>query len=363
MQRHVARPLGFHGGGDPVAPTGEPLRWGVVATGKIAHTVTAQLARLEDARLRAVSSRDAIKAAAFATMYGFEASYSDVPGLSGHEALADDAHVDVVYVATPHGQHHRVAASLLAAGKHVLIEKAFTVTGAEAADLVAIARSRGVFLMEAVWTRFLPAYQAALDVVESGELGEVRYVQADMGFMAERDPRTRLWAPVDGGGALLDLAVYPLTWVIGALGLPHAVQAIGRVNAEGVDELSALTCGYPGGELAHVIASFVSSSTRRARIVGTEGYLETDAPLTRPDGFTVVTRGEERHESVPSGPEPYTFQLREVTRCVQEGRLESPTMPLADTVATMRLFDEVRRQLGVRLPNDEAGLGAPKPAT
>ncbi len=351
MPRHVARPPGTSGG-DPTAATGRTLGWGVVATGKIAHTVTAQLAQLGDARLRAVSSRDAVRAAAFATMYGFEASYADGPGLEGHAALAADPDVDVVYVATPHGYHHEVASTLLAAGKHVLIEKAFTITAAEAADLITIARASGVFLMEAVWTRFLPAYQGALDVLASGELGELRYVQADMGFMAERDPRTRLWAPADGGGALLDLAVYPLTWVIGALGMPHTVHAVGRVNAESVDEFNALTFGYPGGEVAQVVASFVSSSTRRARIVGTEGYLETDAPLTRPEGYTVFAGGEARHESVPHGAEPYTYQLREVTRCVQEGLLESPTMPLADTLASMRLMDEVRRQLGVRLPND-----------
>ncbi|MBX3142093.1 MAG: Gfo/Idh/MocA family oxidoreductase, partial [Trueperaceae bacterium] len=272
MARHVARPftappeLTGRQNPDPFTATGPALRWGVVSTGKIAHTVTAQLARLEDARLQAVSSRDAAKAAAFATQYGFRASYG---GAGGYEALAEDPDVDVVYVATPHGQHHAVAGAMLRAGKHVLVEKAFTITAAEAEDLARLARDRGLFLMEAVWTRFLPTYVAAMDVLESGELGPVRYVQADMGFMAERDPRTRLWAPVDGGGALLDLAVYPLCWVIGALGLPTGARATGNVNRDGVDELCALALTHAGGAHSQVVVSFVSDSTRRARIVGT----------------------------------------------------------------------------------------------
>lgn len=358
MERHVARPLTMppqpHGGRpapDPFAATGPALRWGVVSTGKIAHTVTAQLARLEDARLQAVSSRDATKATAFATQYGFRASYG---GAGGYEALAADPEVDVVYVATPHGQHHAVAGAMLRAGKHVLVEKAFAITAAEAEDLAGLARERGLFLMEAVWTRFLPTYVAAMDVLESGELGPVRYVQADMGFMAERDPRTRLWAPVDGGGALLDLAVYPLCWVIGALGLPTGVRAAGNVNKDGVDELCALALTHAGGAHSQVVVSFVSDSTRRARIVGTEGYLETGPSLSRPDGFTVVKGAARRSAEFELTDAPYAFQLREVTRCVQAGLHESPAMPLAHTLASMRLFDEVRRQVGVRYPNDVA---------
>ncbi len=357
MARHVARPFTAPpeptGGRtpDPFAATGPALRWGVVSTGKIAHTVTAQLARLEDARLQAVSSRDATKAAAFATQYGFRASYG---GAGGYEAVAEDPDVDVVYVATPHGQHHAVAGAMLRAGKHVLVEKAFTITAREAEDLARLARDHGLFLMEAVWTRFLPTYVAAMDVLEGGEIGPVRYVQADMGFMAERDPRTRLWAPVDGGGALLDLAVYPLCWVIGALGLPTGVQAAGNVNHEGVDELCTLALTHGGGAHSQVVVSFVSDSTRRARIVGTEGYLETGPSLSRPDGFTVVKGAARRSEGFDLTDSPYAFQLREVTRCVQAGMLESPAMPLAHTLATMRLFDEVRRQIGVRYPNDDA---------
>ena len=351
--RTVPRPPGTPaGGGDPRAATGAPLRWGVVATGRIAGVVTAQLALLEDARLRAVSSRDATRAADFATRFGFATSYGDTREATGYEQLARDPDVDVVYVATPHGQHHAVAKALLTAGKHVLIEKAFTINAREARELIDAAQRSGVFLMEAVWTRFLPCYHRILDIIEQGTIGNPVYVQADLGFMAARDPRERLWAPGDGGGALLDLAVYPLSWVLGALGAPRAIVAHGRLNHEGVDELTTLALTHDDGAFSQVVASFVSESVNRAAIVGDAGVIVTDSPVSRPQGFTVTVAGESRHESIPHGSEPYTYQLREVTRCVQQGLTESPTMPLATTLATMELFDEVRRLTGVTYPND-----------
>lgn len=351
--RHVPRPPGTPiGGGDPRAATGAPLRWGVVATGKIAGVVTAQLALLEDAQLQAVSSREAAKAADFAARFGFAASYGDAQGATGFERLAQDPDVEVVYVATPHGQHHAVARAMLEAGKHVLIEKAFTITAREARELIELATGNGVFLMEAVWTRFLPCYHRVLDLIEEGAIGRPVYVQADLGFMAARDPRDRLWAPVDGGGALLDLAVYPLSWVLGSLGQPRSVTASGRLNHEGVDELSALALSHDDGAFSQVVASFVSQSVNRAAIVGDAGVIVTDSPVSRPQGFTITTGGESRHESVPHGSEPYTYQLREVTRCVQQGLTQSPTMPLSTTLATMELFDEVRSLTGVSYPND-----------
>src|SRR5690606_1783138 len=179
-ERHVPRPPGTPAAdGDHLVATGTPLRWGVVATGRIAGVVTAQLALLEDARLQAVSSRDAAKAAEFAARHGFATSYGDGPELSGYQALAQDPDVDVVYVATPHGQHHELAKVLLGAGRHLLSEKAFTINGREAQELTDRASDRGLFMMEAVWTRFLPVCHRVLDVIPEGVIGDVVYVQAD----------------------------------------------------------------------------------------------------------------------------------------------------------------------------------------
>ncbi|MFN2322576.1 MAG: Gfo/Idh/MocA family protein [Trueperaceae bacterium] len=342
---------------DPLAATGRTLRWGVVATGSIARSVTSQLVQLEDAVLHAVSSRDPARARAFADDLGAAVAYGDGDGMLGYERMAADPDVDVVYVATPHGQHFEVAKPLLEAGKHVLIEKSFTITGDEAEALVELASERDVFLMEAVWTRFLPVYQRALDVVASGELGDVRWVQADLGFAAERDPQARLWARDAGGGALLDLAVYPFTWAFGALGMPEGIHAVGTRTPEGVDGTHALTLSYPDGAVAQLLGTLEAQATRTATIAGTRGTLRTFAPLTRPEGFMVMAGDDHRREEVGLGSAPYAWMLREVARCVQQGLRESPTMPLADTVATMRLFDAVRKQLGVTYPNDERTFG------
>jgi predicted dehydrogenase len=351
-RRRVPRPPGTPSdGGDPITATGRTLRWGVVSTGSIARTVTRQIALLEDAALHAVSSRDVDTAAAFAREFGFATGYGDA-GSPGYRRLAEDPDVDVVYVAAPHGFHFEVTRAILEAGKHALVEKSFTVTAWEAETLIALARERGVFLMEAVWTRFLPVYQRVLDLLADGSIGEVAWVQADLGFRATNDPRTRLWAPEAGGGALLDLAVYPLAWVLGALGFPSSLVARGALTPNGIDASTALTLSYDGGAQAQLLCTLSAHASRTLTFGGTQGTLRTRAPLPGPDGFTVCRGDDVREERFDGHATRYAYQLREVTRCIQDGLTESPTMPLSETLATMRLFDEARAQMGVVYPHD-----------
>jgi predicted dehydrogenase len=228
---------------DPRAATGAPLRWGVIATGRIASLVSRDLALLEDAELYAVSSRRQEAADAFAAEFGFSVAYGDDVGQPGYERLLADDSVDVVYVAPPHAQHHLMVLAALHAGKHVLCEKAFTINAREAAELIAVAREKQLFLMEAVWSRFLPSMQRAFEIAASGERGTVQWVTADLGFPAPYSPTARLWAVKDGGGALLDLTVYPLLWALGTLGFPQAVGAPGPRYYDGVDAPKARTLG------------------------------------------------------------------------------------------------------------------------
>jgi predicted dehydrogenase len=340
---------------DPLAATGRPVRWGVVATGAIAATVTADLALLPDAVLQAVSSRRADRAAAFAGQFGFATSYSDTAERLGYEALFADPDVEAVYVATPHAQHAEVVRAALTAGKAVLCEKPVTVNAREAAELVDLARERGVFLMEAVWTRFLPAYQRALQIAASGEIGTVQWVSAEVGFPAPADPTARIWARADGGGALLDLAVYPLLWAWGTLGLPDAVTAVGALNAEGVDAQNAVTLSYPSGAQAQLTTSLLARSPHTALVAGSGGWVRAQGPdaVYRPTRLDVqVGEGEPRTEEFELIGSGYVHELREVTRCLQQGLTESPVMPLEHSLATMRLLDQVRAQLGVVYPND-----------
>jgi predicted dehydrogenase len=354
FQRIIQPPCAAPGAPSPLAATGRPLRWGVVATGGIASKVTTDIALLEDAVLHGVSSRSADSAAAFARRFGFAASYGDADGVPGYQRLFDDPAVDVVYVTTPHAQHFEVARAALASGKHVLCEKPFTVNAAEAEELIQLAGTRGLFLMEAVWTRFLPSVNRAWDIIASGELGEIRWVQADLGFPAEFDPSSRLWDPKAGGGALLDLTVYPLTWALGALGFPASVAASGSLNRDGVDVQNAVTLTYDGGAQAQLTSSLTALGPASATVAGSGGWLRTgDGPLHNPRELTVQpNRGERRVETFEQVGAGYTYELRETTRCIQAGLLESPTMPLADTLQTLRLLDGVRAQLGLRYAND-----------
>lgn len=353
--RIVPAPCAGAGAPSPLTATGRPLKWGVVSTGRIAQKVTGDLALLEDAVLHAVSSRSSDSAAAFAARFGFSTSYGDDGGTAGYQRLMEDPEVDVVYIATPHGQHFEVARAALHAGKHVLCEKSFTINAAEAQELADLAAERGLFLMEAVWTRFLPSVTRAWDLIDAGVLGEIRWIQADLGFTAPQDPTSRLWDPAAGGGALLDLTVYPLTWALGSLGFPDSVSAVGTLNDDGVDVQNVLTLGYDSGAFAQLSSSFVSSCPGQATISGSKGWLRTGGKLNNPSELVIAVDQEEprteRFEQIGAG---YAHELREVTRCVQEGLTESPTMPVGDTLRTLRLFDDARSQLGVRYPNDDA---------
>ncbi|MCU1516253.1 MAG: Gfo/Idh/MocA family oxidoreductase [Pseudarthrobacter sp.] len=330
-----------------------PLNWGVVATGRIAHRVTRDLARLDSTVLHAVSSRSPTAAKEFAGQYGFAASYHDQPDATGYEQLFADPVVDVVYIATPHAQHFEVAQRALQAGKHVLCEKPLTINAREAQELASLAGERKLFLMEAVWTRFLPATRRALELVRSGAIGTVRWVQADLGFAATYDPNDRLFDPAAGGGALLDLTVYPLTWAISTLGFPATVTASGQLNDDGIDVQNTVTLGYPDGAAAQLVSSLQSNSPGTLTISGTQGWLRTGSPLYNPRKLEFKgTDGVVRVEEFPEEAEGFIHELREAARCIRAGLLESPLMPWEESVRIMQLLDSVREQLGVRYPSD-----------
>lgn len=356
---YIRRPDWYADGNpDPLAPTGRILRWGVVATGNIARAVTSDLALLPDAELWAVSSRQAVKAAEFAREFGFHTSYADADGEAGYQRMFRDPDLDVVYIATPHGQHFEVAQAALRAGKHVLCEKALTINAREAEELIQLARTQGVFFMEALWSRFVPGVQRALEIVADGELGRVHWVRADLGFPAPRDLNSRIWAPAAGGGALLDLTVYPLLWAWGVLGAPDQVQAAGSITDWGVDEQNAITLAYPGGALAQLMSSFVAQGPRTVSIAGSEGFLETSGAMNNPSALTVRAGWNgsgwdvERTEEFSWTGRGYSYELREVSRSIQVGRQQSEIMPWQDSLDIMRFLDGVREQLGLRYPND-----------
>ncbi|MCS7478923.1 Gfo/Idh/MocA family protein [Umezawaea endophytica] len=319
----------------------QSVRWGVVAPGGIADVVTADLLLVRGAEVLAVSSRALPRAQEFAEKHGIPRAYGSTADL-----LADPD-VDVVYVATPHAQHHEVARAALLAGKHVLCEKAFTLTLADAQDLVDLARERNLFLMEAMWTRFNPLVRRIKSLVAEGAIGEVRAVHADFGFTAAYDPSHRLWNPALGGGALLDLGVYPVSFTHMLLGEPESITVHGSLAPSGVDADVALLLAYANGAHGLLTCSLTSTPEVSATIVGSGGRIDVPEPFFNPSAI-VVNGVEERVELEGTG---YTYQLTEVTQRVAAGYTESPEMTLDDTLAVMRTLTTALDALGVSYEN------------
>ena len=264
------------------------------------------------------------------------------------ELVADPA-VDVVYVATPHPVHHAVAMLAIEAGKAVLVEKPFTMDTREATELVEAAQRKGVFLMEAMWTRFLPHLVRVREVLAAGTLGQVVTVTADHGQWFADDAEHRLFAPSLGGGALLDLGVYPLTLASMVLGSPDVVTARSTRTVTGVDAQTSMILDYVGGAQAVLTTTLLARSPTRAAIVGTDARIEIEGPWYCPVPFAVISRdGQvlERFDEQHAGRGLH-HQAAEVVRCLQAGQTESPVMPLDETLAIMRTMDEVRRQIGL----------------
>jgi len=313
------------------------LRWGLIGTGGIAATFAADLERTDSGRVVAVGSRRQETADAFAERFGIPKRHPS------YEALVEDPDVDAVYVATPHPMHLPDATLALQAGKPVLVEKPFTIDAAQARELVALARSRGVFAMEAMWTRFLPHVRAIREILALGELGEIVTVIADHGQWFAADGSHRLFAPELSGGALLDLGIYPVSFASMVLGTPERVRAIMTPAFTGVDAQTSMVFSYSSGAQAILTSTLAAKSPTRAAIVGTRARIEIDGDFYRPTSFEVITKDGERTAHPLAAPDEggLRYEADEVARCLREGLLESPLMPLDESVSIMETMDAV----------------------
>jgi predicted dehydrogenase len=327
-----------------------PIRWGVLGAGGIAATMSDDIAATPGNVLQAVAARDADRAATFASAHGVATSYGC------YDALVADPDVDVVYVATTHAQHRDHALLALRAGKPVLVEKAFTLTAAQAREVVAEARRRRLFCMEAMWSRVDPLLRQAIDLLRAGAIGDVVGVRADLSKYFEYDPTARLFDLGVGGGALLDLGVYPATFAWSVLGRPDTQTVAGALAPTGSDLTAALQWGYVDGRVAQIYCSAAGYSPYAGLVTGTDGWLRVEGRVHHPSAITVhSSAGERVVEAVPVLGHGYTHQVAEVARCLRAGELESPLVPLDDTVGILEVLDDARRQLGVHYPADDEG--------
>jgi predicted dehydrogenase len=326
--------------------TAPPIRWGILGAGGIAGAFADAVNAHTRAQLVAVGSRNRDRSSRFATAHHVPTSHV------GYRDLVDDPQVDAVYVATPHSEHREHALLAIAAGKHVLVEKAFTRNAGEAEEVFAAARAAGVFVMEAMWTRFLPHVAALHQVIAAGEIGEIVNISADHGQRFGFDPRSRLFDPHLAGGALLDLGVYPVSFAHDLLGVPDAVHAVGQLTETGVDGQISMVLSYGSQVQATLSTTLWSRTPTRAHISGTEGHIQVEGSFYAPTSFTLTRNDGGRWSFDRPSARGLQFEAAEVARCVAAGRTQSDRMTWDGTLEVMRTMDEVRRQIGLVYPGE-----------
>ncbi|GHH29070.1 Gfo/Idh/MocA family protein [Streptomyces lanatus] len=332
---------------DPMAaPT---LNWGVLGTGWIAERFIGSARRHTRQRFAAVASRDTARAEEFAVRHDVTRAYGS------YEELVADESIDVVYVATEHTAHLACARLALEAGKHVLVEKPLGLNAAQATEIAELAAERGLFCAEALWTFFLPRFDVVRQVLDSGMLGEVRSVLADLGEYFDPAGGHRILRADLAGGPLLDLGTYPVSLATWVLGPAEIVQASGQAHPAGVNGQVGAVLSTGRGEQAVVHTTLFSDTPTTAVIAGTEGTLQLPGPFYQPGDvvFTPAGGGTARTYTEPRiAHEGLHFEAAEVARRIKEGRLETPLRPLTDSVATLRVMDAIRRRCGIVFPGE-----------
>lgn len=323
----------------------DTIRWGILGTGSIAGQFADGLNELSDARLVAVGSRSTESANAFGDRYSVANRHAS------YEALVKDPEVDVVYVATPHSCHMENTLLALSAGKPVLCEKPFAINADQARRVIEFARAKKLFVMEAVWTRYFPLMENLRALLAENSIGHVRMVTADFGFRAEIQEEERLFNPAFGGGALLDVGIYPVSLASMIFGAPKKIASLAHLGKTGVDEEAAMILSHADGQLAVLSTALRTETMHDACIMGTTGRIRIDSPWWRPTGMTLSRGGanDERFE-FPLKGNGYQFEAEEVGRCLRDDRLESDVMPLDETISIMKTLDTIRAQWGLKYP-------------
>ncbi|NHZ44818.1 Gfo/Idh/MocA family protein [Massilia aquatica] len=324
----------------------EAVRWGILGTGKIARAFATALRDTPGAVLAGVASRSLESAQAFGAEFGALESYGS------YQALAEAPNIDVVYIGTPHPMHVENAVMALGGGKGVLCEKPFTMNRREAEQIVTLAREKKLFLMEAMWTRFMPALAEVRRIIASGEIGTVHQVTADFGFAGTQDPLHRLNNPELGGGGLLDLGIYPLSIAAALLGPVAEVQAMAVIGETGVDIQTGFTIKHEGGAMSVCSCSLRAKTPAELTVSGSLGQVRMNTMFHRAQSVTVTTADGARTIDTPYLGNGYVHEAMEVGRCLKAGLLESPGMPLDETLHLMGVLDTIRGQIGLRYPSD-----------
>lgn len=326
--------------------------WAILGCGKIARKFSNDLKLLPNAKLYAAASRDLRKAEIFAKENGYEMAYGS------YEELVEDPAVDIVYIATPHSHHHRHALLCLNHKKAVLCEKAFAINSREAEEMVDAAVKNDVFLMEAFWTRFQPSFIKVLEIMQSGELGELRAVRSDFAFRGNYDPASRLYNPELGGGSLLDIGIYPVFVALAVLGKPDRIKAIASFSPTGSEESISISFSYSGGEIASLASSFAAYSAIESDFWCEKGYLRLNRRWFAPTTITIWRNlaEEEKIDFEYIEGAGYQYEARHVMECIDAGKIQSDMLPWKSTLDLMETLDRIRIDAGIYYPGHDIKL-------
>ncbi len=329
------------------------FHWAILGPGNIAHQFAQDLARIPDAKLVAVGSRNLERARAFADQYGADHAAGSYAG------TFDGPRIDAVYIATRHVSHRELTLLCLERGIAVLCEKPLGMNLVEVEEMITAARHHGTYLMEALWSRFLPHTRAALELIDNGEIGEVESLRADFGFRGPDDPASRLWDPALGGGALLDIGIYPVWLAQVVFGPPEAIAATARLTERGVDAELEVTLTHAGGRLAHCHATLLGRTKTEALIHGTTASLHLHSRFHEPSAFSILTGKNDppQNHYFPNEANGYRYEAEAVMADVRAGKTENEWWSLDDSLALHRTLTEVRRLVGVVYPGELGGLG------
>ncbi|HKI47403.1 MAG TPA: Gfo/Idh/MocA family oxidoreductase [Balneolales bacterium] len=321
------------------------IRWGIMGTGKIARVFADDLTYTEGAILQAVGSRSVDKANSFGNSY-------QIPNRHGsYEELASDPEVDVIYIATPHTYHATNSLLCLRSGKAVLCEKPFAINEQEASVVFQEANKRGLFIMEAMWSRYFPQYAKVRELIDEKVIGDLQLIQADFGFFSDYNPEGRLYNPDLGGGALLDIGIYPIDFTQYIMRCyPASIQSDAVMSSDGIDLQSSYILRYDNGILATLSSSIRTRLPNAALLSGTKGSIRIHTPFWHSNKITIHTEDDKRTIDMPYKGRGYHFEADEVMHCLRKGQRESQVMTPKETLKTIRIMDTIRKSWNLRYP-------------
>jgi len=329
---------------------GSKIRWGILGCGRIARKFAADLRLVADAELTAIASRNKDTAELFAKDFPCKHAHTS------YEALAANSEVDVIYIATPHSHHYEHTMLCLNHNKAVLCEKAFAINSRQAIEMIKKAGEKKVFLMEALWTKFLPHYKKLQELLQQKTLGDIKNVLVNFGFKTTPSHPQRLFDPSLGGGTLLDIGIYNVFMTMSVLGKPDSIEATMSPSPAGIDEQIAILFKYKNGAMAQLFSSFLTNLPIQAEINGTEGCVTVTTRFYEPSATVQLYRqlpGEKEIINVPKEAGfGYQYEARHVNECLKNGLIESPVMTHADTLLLMEVLDSIRIKAGLKYPAD-----------